>query len=285
MHHDLRTLAHALGGEVSGRQVLAPGPGHSQEDRSLAVAIGQNGSIVVHSFAGDDWRECDQHVRGLLGMPAWQPNNGLNRLASPAKIIPFVPKTAAKIEPDPTALDLWNRAEPIHDTPAEQYLQRRGITLTPPCLGFYDGAMIARVEQPYAGITAIQKTPINPDFTRGQRWTKGPLGTGAVRLGAPQEILGIAEGVETALSAMMLTGMSCWACLGASRMHVVELPPIVREVHIFADNDQAGTEAAEQTARVHCDLGRVVKIRRPAPQYNDYNAFLIADADGWEDQP
>ena len=36
---DLRTIARALGGEVTGRQVLAPGQGHSARDRSLAVRL------------------------------------------------------------------------------------------------------------------------------------------------------------------------------------------------------------------------------------------------------
>jgi hypothetical protein len=34
---DLRALARALGGEISGRQVLAPGPGHGRLDRSLSI--------------------------------------------------------------------------------------------------------------------------------------------------------------------------------------------------------------------------------------------------------
>ena len=38
---NLQYVAHALGGEVSGRQVLAPGPGHSPHDRSLAVRPAQ----------------------------------------------------------------------------------------------------------------------------------------------------------------------------------------------------------------------------------------------------
>src|SRR5258707_1029858 len=39
---NLRDLARALGGEVSGRQVLAPGPGHSPRDRSLAVRLSRS---------------------------------------------------------------------------------------------------------------------------------------------------------------------------------------------------------------------------------------------------
>ncbi len=39
MSLDLRTIARALGGEVQGRQVLAPGPNHGRSDRSLSVRI------------------------------------------------------------------------------------------------------------------------------------------------------------------------------------------------------------------------------------------------------
>jgi hypothetical protein len=141
--------------------------------------------------------------------------------------------------------------------------------------------MIAAVHQPYGGITAIQKTPINADFSRGDRMTKGPLGSGAVRLGEPQEIMGIAEGTETALSAMMLTGMSVWASLGRTRLHNVELPAFVREVHIFADNDAPGREAAWRASNAHCELGRTVRIRRPPPEIKDYNDFIKSDADAW----
>ena len=67
---DVRAIARALGGEVIGsNRVLAPGPGHSNKDRSLSIRLSQHTAdgFVVHSFAGDDWRECHRHVRSLLG--------------------------------------------------------------------------------------------------------------------------------------------------------------------------------------------------------------------------
>jgi len=36
---DLRAIARALGGEVSGQRVLAPGPQHSPKDRSLCISL------------------------------------------------------------------------------------------------------------------------------------------------------------------------------------------------------------------------------------------------------
>ena len=54
----LKEAAKALGGEIHGRQVLAPGPGHTSRDRSLSVKFDDRapGGIVVYSFSGDAWR-------------------------------------------------------------------------------------------------------------------------------------------------------------------------------------------------------------------------------------
>ena len=66
------------------------------------------------------------------------------------------------------------------------------------------------------------------------------MGAGAVQLAWPDDVLGIAEGIETALSAAQLFGIPTWACLGASRMATVKIPDSVKTVRIFADNDEAG---------------------------------------------
>jgi len=245
------------------------GSGRGDRNPSLSVSDGED-RLLLRCFAGCEFEDIIDALRGrgLLNDNRVEPRRD-------------APRVIPKIEADPLALELWDRSEPIHGTIAEEYLQRRGILLTPPSLCHYRGSMIAAVHQPYHGVMAIQKTPIKPDFSRGDRMTKGPLGTGAVRLGAAQEIMGIAEGTETALSAMMLTGMSVWASLGGKRLHNVELPPFVREVHIFADNDQPGREAAYRASDVHRELGRRVKIRRPPPQFKDSTTSLRTDADAW----
>ena len=78
---DLRAIARALGGEVSGRRVLAPGPQHSPKDRSLCVSLAPSmtGGFLVHSFAGDDPIQCKDYVRARLGLPAWQPGDEQDR--------------------------------------------------------------------------------------------------------------------------------------------------------------------------------------------------------------
>src|SRR6185312_1019215 len=64
-------MAELLGGEVSGAQVLCPGPGHTDDDRSLSVKSdpADREGFLIHSFANDDWKECRAHVRSKLGLP------------------------------------------------------------------------------------------------------------------------------------------------------------------------------------------------------------------------
>ncbi len=63
-------IAELLGGDVAGGQVLCPGPGHTDDNRSLSVKPDHNDreGFVTHSFAGDDWKACRDHVRRKLGL-------------------------------------------------------------------------------------------------------------------------------------------------------------------------------------------------------------------------
>ena len=55
MNLTLQQIARALGGEIRGNQVLAPGPGHSPQDRSLAVKLADTpDGFVVHSHSPKD---------------------------------------------------------------------------------------------------------------------------------------------------------------------------------------------------------------------------------------
>jgi len=69
---DLSNIARALGGSVSGRNVVAPGPGHSRADRSLSVKLDPTApdGFIVQSFAGDPPLACRDHVRAALGLGA-----------------------------------------------------------------------------------------------------------------------------------------------------------------------------------------------------------------------
>ena len=100
---DLRYLARAVGGEVVGNQVRAPGPGHSAKDRSLSITLdaGAPDGFVVHSFAGDDAIACKDYVREKAGLPAFKPNGGRRRRASSAEIAAMLTAAVSAVESEP----------------------------------------------------------------------------------------------------------------------------------------------------------------------------------------
>jgi putative DNA primase/helicase len=135
-------------------------------------------------------------------------------------------------------------------------------------------AIVAAVQAPSRHMIAVQVTLIDPRGERKAavavpRKTTGALAGGAARLGPAFDVLGLAEGWEKALAAMQLFGVSCWASLGANRMHRVKIPDTVQELHIFSDNDDAGRFAAERTAHEH--RHRRVVIRFPPEQFKDWD--------------
>ena len=111
---------------------------------------------------------------------------------------------------------------------------------------------------------------------------KGPVRGGAVRLAdfrAMQDgaTLVVAEGIETALSALCL-GWPAWAALSTGGMRTLVLPPEVRRVIIAADNDPAGLAAAHDAARRWSLEGRRVRIGHAGQDRADLNDLLRAAA-------
>ena len=103
----------------------------------------------------------------------------------------------------------------------------------------------------------------------------GRIGKGAVRLAKAGPVLGLAEGIETALSAMQLFDVPTWAALG-SRMHQVALPEVVHHVVIYADNGGAGLKAANKAVDEFTGQGCKVTVRWPPTGYGDWNDALRA---------
>jgi hypothetical protein len=73
---DPKDLARALGGKISGQEILAPGPGHRAGDRSLSVKLDASApdGFIVHSFANDDPIACRDYVREKAGLEPFKPN-------------------------------------------------------------------------------------------------------------------------------------------------------------------------------------------------------------------
>lgn len=140
----LKQAAHALGGDIAGRnRLLCPGPGHSRVDRSMSVTFTDDG-FLCHSFAGDDWRECRDHVKAALG---------LGRDALRAVNDNPLPVDADRLRKKQDALSKWERSIPLPGTLAEIYLRNRGLAYGGEALRFYTGgrAMIALMTDAITG--------------------------------------------------------------------------------------------------------------------------------------
>ena len=121
-----REAAAVLGGQATtSTSLLCPGPGHSPRDRSLSVRLdpaAPNG-FTCHSFAGDDWASCRDHVRAGLGLGLWQPR--ATPVASPRRTQPPGDE-ASRIK---AALRLWGDCLDARGTLAERYLAGRELEL------------------------------------------------------------------------------------------------------------------------------------------------------------
>ena len=206
-----------------------------------------------------------------------------------------------------TAQWLWDIANPAPSPmTVARYLLARGIDLdriggVPTCLRFSPQArqygsemnfpaMVAAIVGPtgkhlathftFLNASCSGKAALDPD----KIIVGGPNG-GAVRLFPLMDdgVLGLAEGIESALSAAELTRLPVWSTANASVMGNFEPPAGMRCGIIFADWDginkggyRAGTRGAERLARRLSERGIRSEIRYPARGLKDFNDELMA---------
>ena len=286
-------IAVAFGGTWSGAKGMCRCPAHDDRSPSLAIGLGDH-AILFHCFAGCSSKAVLEAFarHGIRARDLFDGSGG--------QITPPVRQDRS----DRIALRLWRQAKIVTGTPADNYLAARNLRLRSSDLRFHPktplGAqpdvrflpsMLAAVRTDEA-IVAVHRTFLDTrsgpatekgttagsvrlaGFDRPKR-ALGRLGTGAVRLATPSDgRLGLAEGIESALSAQQIFGIACWATLGNERFGLVTIPQSVRELTLFIDAD-AGGELAEQRGRAaYAREGRIIVTQRPAIQGQDWNDVL-----------
>ncbi len=145
-------------------------------------------------------------------------------------------------------------------------------------------ALIAAISQGDS-VIAIQRLFLDrnrpalaADLTRPKLMLGRPR-SGAVMLEPPNLQLGLAEGVETAMSAAILLGIPVWAVLGNERLSRIAIPASVRRLILLPDNDRAGRLAESQARDAHAGAGLVIETVWPWAGLNDWNDVLQAEGE------
>ncbi len=123
-----------------------------------------------------------------------------------------------------------------------------------------------------------QKANVTPQKRILKARSNGTINGSAIRLGLPESNgrLGVSEGLESGLSAMLLTGIPVWCGLSANGMKQILLPKDGREVWIFSDRDPNGTgqEAARILSVRLVAEGRRIFVVLPKTGCKDVNDAL-----------
>lgn len=268
-----KNIVERLGGVWRGTKGECRCPAHNDGSPSLSVRLGDT-AILFHCFAGCTSAEVMKalqrqrlHDRAPLAMPEGKPKRDMGALAS----------------------RLWKASVPIAGTLAESYLLARGLAAPfPKALRFNPStilgsgadkrvmpAMIAAVENDLE-VVAVQRTFLDPDDVLRRPIPKpkvslGLLGTAAIRLAPATDELGLAEGIEDALSAMAWQGTPTWALGGVERLAFVAIPEKVRRVIVYADRGRAAERLFEKARDHLAGDGREVVNRPPPDGFDDWN--------------
>lgn len=306
-YHSAAEIVGHLGGRWNGKRARCrcPVTPHSSDKFPMAVSQTRDGRVLVFCHAG-----CDQRVviAALQAGGLWGDGEITMDPSYPGYFTTRHDGNDSKEErkTQEYALSIWDRAFVGKDSPVHDYLRGRGIKLpvsdqlrylprlkhTPSGQTFR--VMVGRIADA-RGFRGIQRTYIdnthpvkaNALDKDGEPYkmklTLGAMGGGAVRLRMPGDVLGLAEGIETALSASQIYAMPVWATLSAHRLDKIEIPNCVRFLHIFGDSGTVGQREAFAAADHYERKGLHVEIVFPAAHFKtadkaDFNSVITEQA-------
>jgi putative DNA primase/helicase len=141
--------------------------------------------------------------------------------------------------------------------------------------------MLAMVTAPDGKPTTIHRTYLTEDGRKApvekpKKLYSAPGKGSAVRLAAPARTMGIAEGIETAISASILFKLPVWAAICANGLEHFEPSADVEYLIAFADHDlnHVGQAAAHALAARLCQR-IAVDVRIPEKPGTDWNDALL----------
>jgi len=258
----LLNLVAALNGQWTGYRAMCRCPAHADNTPSLSIRQGDRG-ILVHCFAGCDTIDVLRELNRVSRIPMPAAPNLNNREQRQ--------RSRANVE------RLWQEGRNVAGTLAEVYLEHRGIDPGTRDLRFhprcpkgpnpttqYLPTMLVAVRDD-TQLTAIQRIFLAGDGQYTDKLMLGQPASGAWRGTQPaQDRLAIAEGFETAARFTKLTGIPCWATLGAARLSMLTLPNNLTDLVIAEDNDAEGRAAATRAIDAYTRTGLTITRMPPS---------------------
>ena len=177
--------------------------------------------------------------------------------------------------------------------PVSKYLHLRNIVLTPDnvryCEKCYESdskaevpAMVARIQNKAGKPISWHRTYLNGTGTKKIMTATEPLQGAAIRLFQPggqfeDGVLGVAEGIESAISATQLYGVATWSVISASIMEKWEPPEGIKKIVIYADadNNYTGQKSAFVLANKLYLKDYLVSVEVPGKLGTDFNDVLV----------
>ena len=297
----LREIARRLGGEVVSGQVLAPGPSHRPYDRSMSLrpSASSPDGFLVHSFAGDSWQDCRDHVKARLGIDRRQLQTAPKRPTSPprddnrnARALVFAKRIVSEIVSllgtpgerylrDVRKIDVSEIREVLARTDAigwhpAVYFSEQGHPFDRQRLGCIVGVMTDAVTALPTG--AISRTYIGPDGKKVGKAKTLASPMGVVRLSPDDEVLeglSLSEGLESALAGMSLGLRPMWSTGSTALMAKFPVLPGIGALNIFCDHDAngAGEKAAREAEARWSAAAREVNLYQTG-ELGDLNTLL-----------
>lgn len=219
-----------------------------------------DGFSMVMALTGMDFAEAAFEIEKALG------KEPVGRKDQPAKKDPMIrlKKVSAMIEPaQGRATEHYLRARFLEPAPATRHV---------PSLEYYDdGKMAVKTPAMVHSVRAPDGSPATLHVTyldgAGKALVNSPKKMlppckdwkgGAIRLyPVAGDVIGIAEGIETAMACHQFSGLPVWAAVTADNLAEFVPPDGIREVIIFGDNDESLTGHAVSYA-----LARKLKAKK-----------------------
>ncbi|MBP0629987.1 toprim domain-containing protein [Cupriavidus sp. AcVe19-1a] len=262
--------------DTGNHRIPCPACGRGERDKTLGLTIEADGKGVAHCF------RCSF-------TESYRPDRDTRQQAVAKPRIKAVTTQKHKALSD-YGRDLWNACKPLTSV-AVAYLKARRCCIPPvdgdlrfhPTLkhptGYTGPALVARITD------AMTRKPMSLHRTwiqaNGRKAEVDPPRLllaghrkqgGVIRLWPDEAVtvgLGIAEGIETALS-MAWAYAPVWSCIDAGNMDAFPYLPGVESLVIGADQEPAGIAAANACAARWADADSEVYItRQPENDLND----------------